>query len=324
MADADGEESHPPRRGTSPVDQHRAQQSHGVAAGWVPDRLDVGLCFRVDRRGDRNTLRVVNRGIRSHRPDDRLRVGAHVVAESRRKVGKPAVFPKGMEQPRRPQSPAGKDHVSGSERAGTFVEPGAGSFGRDPIPSPVERLDIDRLMLGVDHGAVLLGQVEIVLVQGVLGVVPAPDHASTAFDTPGPGRAFTAEVGIGFFNPFHAKMHGNRSQGEALGDPEMICNRAKHAVRSGFGRDALHPQHASCLVEVGSKFGLPVGDVAPLRITQGDPVRFVADIAPHQRAAADPGTGQSEGVIEQTQPLNAPHPEFRKPEELAEVPIRGR
>src|SRR5690606_8011754 len=46
------------------------------------------------------------------------------------------------------------------------------------------------------HGAQLLGQVEVVLDQRVLGAVPAAGHALAAVDAAGPLRSDAAEVGV--------------------------------------------------------------------------------------------------------------------------------
>src|SRR5437867_1830688 len=48
-----------------------------------------------------------------------------------------------------------------------------------------------------DPRPALLGQVEVVLVQRVLGVVAAADHASSAKHTARPRRTLAAEVGVG-------------------------------------------------------------------------------------------------------------------------------
>src|SRR5581483_5908824 len=59
--------------------------------------------------------------------------------------------------------------------------------------SRVERAHVGDARLGEDLGAPLLGQVEVVLVEGVLGAVPAADHASAAEGAARSPRALAAE-----------------------------------------------------------------------------------------------------------------------------------
>src|SRR3990170_8211429 len=127
------------------------------------------------------------------------------------------------------QRSGGKDDLSGGERPGTFAEPCSGPFGHYSIPSSIQRYNVDSLMLGIDHHPMFLRQVEVVLVQRVLGVVATADHASAALDAAGPGRALTSEVGIGLLDSFLPEMHSHRGQCERILHSEVRRDGAKHA-----------------------------------------------------------------------------------------------
>ena len=111
-------------------------------------------------------LRHVLAAARIAHAEDRLRVGAHPLAEIVRDPRQRAFVLELEEQRLRPERRTGDDHLArGPAPAG--LRPGERRLGEDLVAGgagqAVERPDVDHPGLGVDLGAALLGEVEISL-----------------------------------------------------------------------------------------------------------------------------------------------------------------
>src|SRR5207248_3469265 len=86
-------------------------------------------------------------------------------------------------------------------------------------------------LLGKDARSHLLGEVEIVLVQRVLGVVTATDQASSAKHASRPGGALAAEIRVRDQLPRFAEKYGDFSALESLTPADLLSAFLQHAVR---------------------------------------------------------------------------------------------
>ena len=152
-------------------------------------------------------------------------------------------------------------------------------------------------------GAVLLGEVQVVLDQGVLGVVAAAGHALAAVAARVAIGALAAEVRVRYDRRTalpRARRRRRRpaSAGRSPPRPSASATCAHHLVGrrvQRVGRDAEHPLG---LVVVRRQLGAPVGDVAPRRVVVERGQRLVERVGVDQRPAADSGAGQDQAVLE--------------------------
>ena len=187
----------PPARAVAvAVGEHGLHHRHRVEALAVAARLDVGVLVGVEARGDRHAVGVVGlvRAGRD-RAEDRLGVGAREVAEPLGEAGQVALVLHPVQQLLGAEGRRGEDDVLGGDHAGAR---GRGALG-------LRVLDVDVVAAVGARGdpgdggqrqhlrAALLGEVEVVLDQGVLGVVAAARHALAAVEAGVAGRALTAE-----------------------------------------------------------------------------------------------------------------------------------
>ncbi len=176
-------------------------------------------------------------------------------------------------------------------------------------------------MLGEDPRPQRLGQVQVVAVEGVLGLVAAAHHAPAALPAApalGPGPA---EVGVG--NPLLrlTQKQPDRRGGVGVLDPEVAGDGGQHTVGRAVGGGLGPAQHAQRLVVVRRQLPAPVGDVAPLRIGEEGVVRLEENRGVPQGAAPDPGEGEDERLAEKVDALDAAHPQRRHPQEPSQVPV---
>ena len=107
----------------------------------------------------------------------------------------------------------------------------------------------------------LLRQVEVVLNQGVLGIVTATSHALTTFRTSSTVRADPPEVRIGNCLPWRtlsaclgSEEHTHRSRAESMTHPHIFGYFTHDDVGRRVGWVGDHPEHARCIVIVRSEF----------------------------------------------------------------------
>ena len=163
--------------------------------------------------------------------------------------------------------------------------------------------------------ALLLGEVEVVLHQGVLGVVLAADHAVTAGDAGVAVGTDATEERVRHPLPSAGvrltEEHAHRCRVEGVADAEVVGDLLHHVVRRRAQGVLDHAEHPLRLVVVRRQLGLPVGDVAPLGVLVEGLERFVERVRVDQRAATDTRPRHDQGVAHGLDALDAVEPERR-------------
>ncbi len=164
-------------------------------------------------------------------------------------------------------------------------------------------------------------EIQVVLVEGVLGAVAAADHAAAAEVAPGSIGARTVEIRIrdgdigmpevdadigGFEGVAETASFGGSHQG-VVGFAEL-----------GIGDGAEHP---SCGGEVLGHDRSPVLEPGPLGIVPHRLGRFEEGVGVDQAAAADPDAVEDERFPEEVEAEDPTAAEPGKPESLSEIPV---
>jgi hypothetical protein len=184
---------------------------------------------------------------------------------------------------------------------------------------------------GVDDRARLLGQVEVVLVEGVLRAVAAARHALAALRARLARRARPAEVRVGHLL---ARLGACRTLGvlavpeedadrrhvEAVADAHPLGGRLQVDVGGGHRRVEPYAEHALGLVVVRLQLLLPVGDATPLGVVEEGLRRYVEGVGVVEGAAADACAREDHDVAQQVDALDAVHAELGGPEVVLQVP----
>ena len=243
----------------------------------------------------------------------------------------------GGDPPERAVQPAALQQLVRSERTGRDHDalrgearspaprPGAGALGGDAVAvgagAVPERRDVDDLTLGVHLRAGLLGEVEVVLDERVLGVVRAADHAARALDAAGALRTLAAEVRIGDGHALLAEVHADPGLLVGVPDAEVLAERSQDVVGRVVGGDVGDPEHPLGLVVVGPQRVLPPGvEGGPLRVGVEGGQRPVERVRVAERAAADPGAAGDRHVLEGREPEDPLQAELRQEEVALEIP----
>lgn len=183
----------------------------------------------------------------------------------------------------------------------------------------------------VDDRARLLGEVEVVLVEGVLRAVPAARHALAALGARLAGRPRPAEVRVVDLLS-GARLRGpvgvlavteedtDRCHVEGVAHAHPLGGCLEVDVRRGHGRVEPYAEHPLGLVVVRLQLLLPVGDVLPLRVLEERLRRYVEGVGVVERAAAHACAREHHDVAEEVDALDAVHAESRRPEVVLEVP----
>src|SRR5262245_29527986 len=198
--------------------------------------------------------------------------------------------------------------------------PGARPLDLDAVARLIGRPYSHDCRIGDDHRAGLLSEVQIILGEGVLGVVPAAGHAGPALQAPGPARARATEIGIVGLAARLAEVHPDRREPERPADLHVLRHRPHELVCRGDGRILYDTEHALGLFIERCQLGPPVGDPAPLRIGVEVGQRLVQRVRVHQRPATDARPGQDHHVAQQVDSLDTATPKPRRPQEPAHVP----
>lgn len=267
-------------------------------------------------------------GLRAHQ---RLRVGAGQLAQPRGEVGQLSARLHAVQQRLRAVRTGGDDDPAGLEHPPFAPAPLVRGQGGDGVPAPRVVGDGHDGRHRVHDRARLLGQVEIVLVEGVLRAVPAAGHALAALGAGLAGGSGAAEVGVrhlaagpGLRRAVRvlpvAEEDAHRRHVEGVADAHPLGGRLEMDVGRGHGRVEPHAEHPSGLVVVRLQLPLPVGDVLPLRVVEERLRRYVEGVGVVQGAAADSGARQHHDVAQQMDALDAVHAERRRPQIVLDVP----
>ena len=145
----------------------------------------MGVLIEVNARSDGYTLGQIIAGAGHAHADERFGIGAHppaqLVADRRQRT----LFFELKEQFHGAQRRRRENHAPTGKAPTMPVESGRGLHRENFIPSAavghsIERLNIYHSSLGENFGAVLLCEVQIVLVERVLGAVTTTHHAAAA------------------------------------------------------------------------------------------------------------------------------------------------
>src|SRR5690606_16673194 len=131
---------------------------------------------------------------------------------------------------------------------------------------PRLRLDLVAAAIASAHGRGLrlgeqgqpepLGQVEVVLVERVLGAYPAPRHTGPAERAPGAIRSLAVEVRVRDLLPRLAKVDSDVGRAEVRLAPEVLGDLSQHLVAALQARVGCRPQHALRRPVVWPELGL--------------------------------------------------------------------
>ncbi len=319
MQEHPGEADHhvaPRRMGAEEEPEH-------VGAGGVAHRLDVGAGVEIVDRADRHALAVIDVAAPTHHVDEGLLVGADPPAESIRKAGQAvrAVL-------------HGEEEFEGAEDAGRHDHP-LRSVSFDPSVLLVDaglhavaavpvRGQVDHLASTQNLESAAFGQVEVVVVEGVLGAVAAAEHAPSAADATRARGPLAAEVGVGHGDARGAEVDRHLRRPVAFGPsvlPGEVCEDLVGGGGEGDGGNAEHGPHPGV---VGGEFGLPVREVGPRSLAEEGPLgdRVGAGVA--EGAAAVPGARKDRDVPEEGHAEDPPGTQARRPEVAAQIPVRAR
>ena len=148
---------------------------------------------------------------------------------------------------------------------------------RRPGQVAVPRADARHRRHRVDPRPRRLGEVQVVLDQRVLRVVPAPGHALAAVQAPVARGPRAAEVRVGDllarFSPPAPKKTPTSAVAEGVADAHLLGDVAHHLVRGRDARVGRGAEHPRGLVVGQVELVGPVGDVAPLRVVVERPPR---------------------------------------------------
>ena len=325
MPGAGGQQLERPRDARAVADEHRVQRAHGVRRVAVDHGLDVGVRVGVDRAGDRDPALDVRRTGRQGDGEDRLRVGAHELADAMAQARQRAVQPAGGEQLVGAERAGREDHAAGGEGLAAAPDPGAGVLGRDLVAlgavGGAERPDVGDEPLGVDLGAGALGQPQVVLDQRVLGAVRTADHAAAAAQAGRAVGACAVEERVGDRRPRLAvEQHADARLGVRVLDADLARVLAQQVVGGVVLVVGDHAEHPLGLVVVRRQRRLPVVEAGPLGVLVEPAARAVERVRVAERAAADAGAADDRHVLEGREAEDAAQPEPRRPEVAPQVP----
>ena len=191
------------------------------------------------------------------------------------------------------------------------------------VPATVAGIDLGDRREREDLRAVLLGEVQVVLDQGVLRVVATAGHAGAAADAGLAVGAGAAEVRVGDLVTLllvgAAEEHPDRRRVERVGDAHVVGDLLHHVVGGRAERVLDDAEHALRLVVVRRELAAPVGDVTPLRVVVERPEGLVEGVRVDQRPAADARTGHDQAVLDRVDALDAVAADLGAEQELLDV-----
>ena len=191
---------------------------------------------------------------------------------------------------------------------------------RELVAASLEGADVGDARLGEDLRAALLGQVEVVLVEGVLRAVAAAHHAPAAERAARARRALAAEVRIGLLHAVLAEIDADRRPVERVPAAHLVGHLLEHPIGLDHHLARHGTEHAQRRVVVRAERFLPV-EPDPLgiaeRLVRGDEQRVRVDEA----SAADAAPVEDEDVAQDRELQDAVEALGRAPHRLSKVPV---
>ena len=189
----------------------------------------------------------------------------------------------------------------------------------------VEGPDVDHLGFGEDARTLFLGEIEIVLVEGVFGVVAAAHHAASAADAGVAVGTFSLKVGIGrgragllaILAEEDGDLCGVESVGHARGGRHLFQLDVRRA-EDGVGDNAHHALGG--LVMRGHD-ALPVVETGPRAVLPDAVRRLEHGVGVRDGAAAYSVAVQDDDVAEEADIEEPSQTEFGFPEVAAKGPV---
>ena len=304
--------------------RERAEESR---SGRIAHGLEVRVRVRLEDRADRDALREVDVAPLGHDAHEDFRIRAHEVAEllrnPRKTVGALLQLEKKLH---RAEDASRKDDAPGFERPRSSEERKRRAAGarRDRITAAFERPYPRDLRVGLDFRAALLGEPEVVLVERVLGLVAAADHAAAAAGTSGALRPFAAEVGIGHLHAGLSEEDGDVRGRPAVLPADVLPHLAENLVGQRRERHARGAQHPLGGGVVRRELALPVGEMSPGRRGEELVGRDGERVRVDERSAAHADARESRDVREERHLEDAAAAHGRQPEPPLHVPVRLR
>ncbi|MGD8456025.1 MAG: hypothetical protein PVF83_06555 [Anaerolineales bacterium] len=313
------------------VKQRPGQNPGEAAFGGEVEGFDVGDLVGLEDRTDGHALRVIDveflRDCAGHgfavRPHDLSQAGGKV----REGLGG---IPAAEEEFEGAQHPGGEHHVAGAHPFMRSVQP----VGRTPVNDLVsgavglslrQWLDVPHHHLGQDLRSPFLGEIQVVLQEGVLGVVAAPDHAAPAEVAGVARRAFAVEIGVRVFlllRPRLAEENAHVGRAESVPTAHLLGHLPDGLI-AGVEPGVLgDPQHTLGSVVVWAQGGLPIGQVFPGGGFEELLVGFDQDVAVGEAAAAHACPTVNERAAQEIHFEDAETAQGRAPQVFPQVPVR--
>jgi hypothetical protein len=282
------------------------------------------VCASVDRGGDGDAPDEVVVVILGHRHrEDRLGVRAHELAQARGDPRERAAQAAALEQPVRPQRSGGHHDPARAVHAAILAQPRARAHAFDLVAlravGRAERADIAHGAFWHHMGAELLGEVEVVLDERVLGPVRAAHHAATAQAAAGSVGPRSAEERVRDGLSGLAEEHADGRLLVAVGHAELLAELAQEQIGGVIVRVLNDAEHPLGLGVVRRERGLPVLEARPLAILEERLRRHVQGVREAEAPAADTAAGHHRDMPERGETEDALHPEHRLPEVALQI-----
>ena len=172
----------------------------------------------------------------------------------------------------------------------------------------LKRGEFVHLVQLVDHRAELLGQVEVVRRQLVLGVVAAADTAVAARDAAAAPWSDPAEVRIVGLDARATEVDAHWGLVERFPSPHLARYPLQGPIHVGWHvRIANDAEHSCCLIDAWRHFVGPVGNARPSWRVEELFRRDVQGVAIDMRAAAHACAREDEHIVQILHPLDPIH-----------------
>ena len=252
-------------------------------------------------------------------------VGPRAFPELARQAGQATLVLHVMQELGRPVRVGSHDHLLGGVSVVVQMPCALRPAGVTRVhlePAAVERHQVEHLMHVVNLRTQLLGEVEVVRRQLVLGVVAAAVIAVAARDAAGAPRSDPAEIRILSLDARRAEVDAEWGLVVGLPSADVVRDLLDGPVDvRGHVRVADDAEHPRRLVEVRRQLVGPIGDAGPFRRVEELLRRDVQRARIHMRAATDASTGEDQHIVEILDPLDPVELRCGEPDEVRQVPL---
>ena len=184
-----------------------------------------------------------------------------------------------------------------------------------------QRLDQVDVRLGDHLRAALLGEVEVVLVERVLGAGATADHAAAAERAPGAARALAAEVRVVGLDVGLAEVDAHRGGVECVPEAAPLGNAPQRLVAGAEARARHRAEHPPGGGVVRRHHATPRLELLPQRVVPHGLLGREVGVGVEQAAAAHADAGEDQEVPKQVHPPDPVAAYPRQPERARDVPV---